>query len=111
MNPRNLYNVPFAAACGKVTTRPRGRNMHASALYIAGYGSLELFVCHCNITNHRELSAIVFSIGATADVIYRDVVRWWEGALWKVPMYARGDTRVRTHFTSSISRDAVTDVC
>ena len=32
-------------------------------------------------------SAIVFSIGATAGVLYREVVRWWEGPLWEVPLY------------------------
>ena len=31
-------------------------------------------------------SAIVFSIGATAGVLYREVVRWWEGPLWEVPL-------------------------
>ena len=34
-------------------------------------------------------SAIVFSIGATAGVLYREVVRWWEGPLWEVPLYTR----------------------
>ena len=32
-------------------------------------------------------SAIVVSIGATAGVLYREVVRWWEGPLWEVPLY------------------------
>ena len=32
-------------------------------------------------------SAIVFSIGATAGVLYNEVVRWWEGPLWEVPLY------------------------
>ena len=34
-------------------------------------------------------SAIVFSIGATAGVLYREVVRWWEGPLWEVPLYSK----------------------
>ena len=32
-------------------------------------------------------SAIVFSIGATAALLYREVVCWWEGPLWEVPLY------------------------
>ena len=32
-------------------------------------------------------SAIVFSIGATAGVPYREVVRWWEGPLWEGPLW------------------------
>ena len=35
-------------------------------------------------------SAIVFSIGAIAGVLYREVVRWWEGPLWEVPLYTFG---------------------
>ena len=31
-------------------------------------------------------SVIVFSIGATAGVLYREVVRWWEGPLWEIPL-------------------------
>ncbi len=30
-------------------------------------------------------SAIVISIGATAGIIYREVIHWWEGPLWEVP--------------------------
>ena len=33
------------------------------------------------------ISTIVISIGATAGVLYREVVRWWEGPLWEVPLY------------------------
>ena len=33
------------------------------------------------------ISTIVISIGATASVLYREVVRWWEGPLWEVPLY------------------------
>ena len=33
-------------------------------------------------------SAIAFSIGATAGILYREVVRWWEGPLWEVPLYS-----------------------
>ena len=33
-------------------------------------------------------STIAISIGATAGVLYREVVRWWEGPLWEVPLYA-----------------------
>ena len=32
------------------------------------------------------ISTIVISIGATASVLYREVVRWWEGPLWEVPL-------------------------
>ena len=32
-------------------------------------------------------STIVISIGATAGVLYREDVRWWEGPLWEVPLY------------------------
>ena len=32
-------------------------------------------------------SSIVISIGATASVRYREVVRSWEGPLWEVPLY------------------------
>ena len=32
-------------------------------------------------------SPIVIPIGATAGVLYREVVRWWEGPLWEVPLY------------------------
>jgi len=32
-------------------------------------------------------SSIVTSIGATASVRYREVVRSWEGPLWEVPLY------------------------
>ena len=32
-------------------------------------------------------SSIVISIGATASVHYREVVRSWEGPLWEVPLY------------------------
>ncbi len=31
-------------------------------------------------------SPIVIPIGATAGVLYREVVRWWEGPLWEVPL-------------------------
>ena len=31
-------------------------------------------------------STIVISIGATAGVLYREVVCWWEGPLWEVPL-------------------------
>ena len=31
-------------------------------------------------------SAMVVSIGATASVLYREVVSWWEGPLWEVPL-------------------------
>jgi len=30
---------------------------------------------------------MVISIGATASVRYREVVRSWEGPLWEVPLY------------------------
>ena len=33
-------------------------------------------------------SSIVISIGATASVRYREVVRSWEGPLWEVPLYS-----------------------
>ena len=42
-------------------------------------------------------SAILFSIGAIAGVLYREVVHWWEGLLWEVPLYyrcSRGETHV-----------------
>jgi len=32
-------------------------------------------------------SSVVISIGATAGVHYREVVRSWEGPLWQVPLY------------------------
>ena len=32
-------------------------------------------------------SAIVISIGATAGVLHREVVRCWENPLWEVPLY------------------------
>jgi len=32
-------------------------------------------------------SSVVISIGATARVRYREVVRSWEGPLWEVPLY------------------------
>jgi len=32
-------------------------------------------------------SSVVISIGATASVRYREVVRSWEGPLWEVPLY------------------------
>ena len=32
-------------------------------------------------------STIVISIGGTASVLYIEVVRWWEGPLWEVPLY------------------------
>jgi len=32
---------------------------------------------------------LVISIGATASVRYREVVRSWEGPLWEVPLYKR----------------------
>ena len=35
------------------------------------------------------ISTIVISIGATACVLYREVVRWWEGPLWEVPLYCK----------------------
>ena len=33
------------------------------------------------------LSLIVLSIGAMAIVRYSEVIRWWEGPLWEVPLY------------------------
>ena len=33
-------------------------------------------------------SSLVISIGATANVRYREVVRSWEGPLWEVPLYS-----------------------
>ncbi len=30
---------------------------------------------------------IVISIRAIASVLYREVVLWWEGPLWEVPLY------------------------
>ena len=32
-------------------------------------------------------SSIVNSIGAVASVRYREIVSWWEGPLWEVPLY------------------------
>ena len=37
-------------------------------------------------------STIVISIGATAGVRYREVVRWWEGPLWEVPLYKHSES-------------------
>ena len=34
-------------------------------------------------------SSVVISIGATARVRYREVVRSWEGQLWEVPLYTK----------------------
>jgi len=34
-------------------------------------------------------SSMVISIGATASVRYREVVRSWEGPLWEVPLYIK----------------------
>ena len=55
--------------------------------------SLEHALCPLSGIEKRPLvggylytSAIVFSIGATAGVLYREVVRWWEGPLWEVPL-------------------------
>ena len=33
-------------------------------------------------------SSMVISIGTTASVCYREVVRLWEGPLWEVPLYS-----------------------
>ena len=41
---------------------------------------------HPLVGGYLYTSAIVFSIGATAGVLYREVVRWWEGPLWEVPL-------------------------
>ena len=34
-----------------------------------------------------NISLIVNLIRAIASVRYREVVRWWEGPLWEVPLY------------------------
>ena len=56
--------------------------------------SRERAVCPLSGIEERPLvggylytTAIVLSIGATAIVRYREVVRWWEGPLWEVPLY------------------------
>ena len=41
------------------------------------------------VTYTLPLYNIVLSIGATAIVRYREVIRWWEGPLWEVPPYVR----------------------
>jgi len=33
-------------------------------------------------------NSVVLSIGATARVRYREIVRLWEGPLWEVPLYS-----------------------
>ena len=47
-------------------------------------------------------STIVISIGATASVLYIEVVRWWEGPLWEVPLYLRfsHNQHLRLHSSS-----------
>ena len=42
---------------------------------------------HPLVGGYLYTSAVIFSIGATAGVLYREVVRWWEGQLREVPLY------------------------
>ena len=45
-------------------------------------GSMKFVRCPESIN-----STIVILIGATLGVLYREVVRWWEGPVWEVPQY------------------------
>ncbi len=63
-------------------------------LFSTDFCSREHAVCPLSGIKKRPLvggflyiSTIVISIGATAGVLYREVVRWWEGPLWEVPLY------------------------
>ena len=76
--------------------------MHDVASYLSVYKrrfstdfcSREHAVCPLSGIKKRPLvggflytRTIVISIGATAGIHYREVVRWWEGPLWEVPLY------------------------
>ena len=52
-------------------------------------GSMQFVRCpeSRSVRSWGYISTIVISIGATASVLYREVVRWWEGPLWEVPLY------------------------
>jgi len=55
-------------------------------------GSTQLVHCLESRSVHSwevklNISSVVISIGATASVRYREVVRSWEGPLWEVPLY------------------------
>ena len=54
--------------------------------YLSAY-QLTYSVQQCFVGGWLNTSSIVISIGATASVRYREVVRSWEGPLWEVPLY------------------------
>ena len=65
--------------------------------FLTDFCSREHAVCPLSGIKKRPLvggflyiGTIVLSIGATASVLYREVVRWWEGPLWEVPLYYMG---------------------
>ena len=52
------------------------------------FGSVA-FVLYSEVVLWREVEiTIVISIGVIASVLCIEVVRWWEGPLWEVPLYS-----------------------